>query len=95
MNLKETILDVLIMNETTRDDDGRLIYYTLIKLGHNCAELNIHNYLLGVRSKEIPPMETICRLGRLIKKQSPHLRGKEYILRQTKKQEKALSDMGY
>ena len=95
MNLKETILDVLITLETSRDNDNILIHKVLSNLGFKTTTETLWEYLRRVDNKMLPSFDTITRLGRLIKKESPHLRGKEYILRQTKKQEKALSDMNY
>jgi len=95
MKLKERIKRVLEDRPTLRDSDELLINWVLIDLGCMPAQWTLFDYLHSVKSKELPSFDTITRLGRLIKKENPHLRGKEYILRQTKKQEKAKKDMGY
>jgi len=89
------IKDVLEQHPQSRDCDLSLIYRTYSEIEDLCAYDSFKSVLLKIREKKLPSFDTISRLGRLIKKENPELRGSDYLDRMNFKQAKARKDLDY
>lgn len=78
-NLKQEVLHILKTSEAARDCPvvcyGRLMNN---RLGAEWKGLTAYEYLLRLSNKEIVAIESVSRYWRLIQKEYPLLRGKNY-----------------
>lgn len=91
----QNVQSILKDFEVSRDDTNFLWFsYLNIYCGVHGVD-PIDKLYLGLKNKTIPLNATLERYSRQIQERNPHLRGKEWVLRQTNKQSKAKKDLGY
>lgn len=98
-NTKILIEKLLTENPSNRDSDSKLTanywHYELVKKGYNPKELNAFELLKLYAESKLTNASTIRRVRAKIQENNIHLRGKEYHIRQTKKQNTVKKNMGY
>lgn len=98
-NIRDKVKALLIEIPATQDSDNYLVsvYWLneMQKRGDQFKMLSAMDFLLLYKYGELTQPNTLTRLRRQIQESCPELRGKNYTARQTHKQTKAKSDLGY
>lgn len=79
----------------SRDDDQVLYSHVLAELNFNIFKEPAWNLITKVSKKQLPSVDSITRMRRMIQRQHVVLRGELWEQRHGIKQEKAKSDLGY
>jgi hypothetical protein len=68
-----------------RDSNERLYYHYLLEIGYNINK-PAKEFLKDMESRIIPYMDSFGRASRKVQEEHPHLRGKTWQKRKTKKE---------
>ena len=94
MTVKETVIDILSIQETARNSDLSLMYHYVLRKGMLPSQTTIYDLLQLMRSGKFPTMETLTRARRQAQQHHPELRGTNYDKRHAN-QTKVKRDLGY
>lgn len=95
MNYKLIVKTQLEKIPVTRDDDQYLYALVLAKLNFLVTERSAFDLITEVQKKNLPSLDTITRLRRMLQMEHVDLRGNDWDIRHGVKVEKALNDIGY
>ena len=96
---KDKVLKLLQENTSNRDSDNKLIanfwFHEIKAMGKDPNTLTAFGLLDLMSKSKLTNTETITRVRRQLQEQNKELRGKNYINRQTKLQNKVKMELGY
>tara|TARA_R100000655_G_scaffold21792_1_gene44559 strand:+ start:1475 stop:1777 length:303 start_codon:yes stop_codon:yes gene_type:complete len=99
MNTKETVMELLTNKPHLRDSDNKLIctyWWRELKAKNlHPTKMNGEEFMHLFANNKLTNIKTIERMRRKIQEEHPHLRGRLYVDRKGKLQDKWKKDLGY
>jgi hypothetical protein len=86
--IKKNVREILQQYQDTRDCDLCLFHKYILEYHHDIATGMALSMIELMHEKELPSMETVSRLARMIKKDTPRLQGEGYRVRKQKERER-------